>query len=195
MKKTTLSPVALAAVILLVMTSGGCGPSAKKFARFENPVLENIPSQKVLVIELKGDPKVTSGEAFSRLYPAYFRIKSRQKSFRPPAPRARWTGDPAAPDSLVGAFALPVPEDATSLPAGSDPRLKIETWPYGETAVILHKGPYADEKPTIDRLNAFIREKGYRVVGVHEEEYITPPTANPSKMLTIIRYRVERTAP
>lgn len=62
-------------------------------------------------------------------------------------------------------------------------------------AEILHIGPYSAEVPTTERLQSYIKEKGYRVIGVHEEEYLKGPgmfgKGNPEKYYTIIRYRVE----
>ena len=59
-------------------------------------------------------------------------------------------------------------------------------------AQILHKGPYSAEWPSIEKLHRFIAEKGYRIVGPHEEEYLTRPDVKVPK--TIIRYRVKKLA-
>ncbi|MDP2984459.1 MAG: GyrI-like domain-containing protein [Candidatus Latescibacter sp.] len=63
-------------------------------------------------------------------------------------------------------------------------------------AEILHIGPYDREEPAITRLTAFIKDKGYSIVGDHEEEYLKGPgmfsKGNPEKYYTIIRYRVEK---
>ena len=71
----------------------------------------------------------------------------------------------------------------------------ITTWAYGDVAEILHVGPYNAEQPDIERLLNFIKSRGYRVVGDHEEEYVRGPgmlfASDPDKYLTIIRLRVE----
>jgi effector-binding domain-containing protein len=59
-----------------------------------------------------------------------------------------------------------------------------------KAAEILHLGPYAAERPTTERLLAFIREQGYKVDGPHEEEYLSRPDARVPK--TLIRYRIRR---
>ncbi len=70
---------------------------------------------------------------------------------------------------------MPVPEGTTVLPTVKlEPGItaRLDTWEYGEVAEILHIGPYDREEPTIARLTAFIRDKGYSIIGDHEEEYL-----------------------
>jgi hypothetical protein len=63
----------------------------------------------------------------------------------------------------------------------------------GLCAQILHRGPYAAEKPTIEKLHAFIREKGMAFRGSHHEIYISDPNRSaPEKMKTIIRQPVKK---
>jgi hypothetical protein len=57
-------------------------------------------------------------------------------------------------------------------------------------------GGYDKEKPTIERLKAFIEQSGYEIAGLHEEEYLRGPgmifRGNPDTYLTIIRYPVRK---
>ena len=58
-------------------------------------------------------------------------------------------------------------------------------------AQVLHVGPYADEAPTIERLHAFIAERGLARAGRHREVYLSDPrTGDPAKLKTIIRQPV-----
>jgi hypothetical protein len=58
----------------------------------------------------------------------------------------------------------------------------------GQAAQILHTGPYAAEAPTIARLHAFIKEKGYHFAGKHHEIYLSDPRRTaPEKLKTILR--------
>ncbi|HVN66873.1 MAG TPA: hypothetical protein VMT55_00750, partial [Candidatus Sulfotelmatobacter sp.] len=79
-------------------------------------------------------------------------------------------------------------------PAGMT--IQLTTWQYGTVAQILHIGPYDKERPDVDRLHEFIRANGYRITGMHEEEYIRGPgmffRGNPEKYFTVIRYQVEK---
>lgn len=154
------------------------------------PRLRTIPDQKMLVVEAKGNPNVAGQSAFGLLFKTFFSLPG----VRMAAPRARWLGVTDTPmDQWIGLYALPLPDSVTELPAGTT-GVRIETWKYGEVAEILHVGPYDQEKPAIDRLRAFIKEKGYRIAGPHEEEYLTGPgmAAGPADYLTIIRYQVRK---
>ena len=95
-------------------------------------------------------------------------------------------------DQWTAHWALPIPEETQTLPKKSpdDPDVEITTWAYGTVAQVLHVGPYTEEGPTVAALHKFIEESGYRLVGEHEEEYLTSPKAKVMK--TIIRYRVEK---
>ena len=66
----------------------------------------------------------------------------------------------------------------------------VESWRYGTVAEILHKGSYASETGSIERLRAFIRASGYEIVGPHEEEYLSRPNVKEPK--TVIRYEVRK---
>jgi hypothetical protein len=58
----------------------------------------------------------------------------------------------------------------------------------GQSAQILHVGPYAEAPATIERLNRFIREKGYHLAGKHHEIYLNDPRRTaPEKLKTILR--------
>jgi hypothetical protein len=58
----------------------------------------------------------------------------------------------------------------------------------GESAQILHMGPYSEEAATIARLHDFIKEKGYHLGGRHHEIYLSDPRRTaPEKLKTIIR--------
>jgi hypothetical protein len=71
--------------------------------------------------------------------------------------------------------------------------LRREVLKEGLCAHILHKGPYSAEKPTIQKLHAFIREQGLSFDGSHHEIYLSnPQRASPEKMKTIIRQPVKK---
>ncbi len=189
-------------LVIVVFTLGYFylkGPDLSKYEYLKDPQLVRIPNQKMLVVEAKGDPNVVGKQAFGLLYQTYFKLKNSSRSLNI-APRARW---PLALDTpkeqWIGRFALPVsrtaqlPENFQS-PAGF--KVELKEWDYGETAEILHIGPYGDEAPTVNRLLAFIKKKGYAIVGEHEEEYLKGPgmfgPGDPKKYFTIIRYRIKK---
>lgn len=88
-------------------------------------------------------------------------------------------------------IALSVPEDTVSLPQKeANIEVKLETWDYGTVAQILHLGTYQQEDASVERLQQFIGDSGYRISGPHEEEYLTKPDAKAPQ--TIIRYQVSK---
>jgi hypothetical protein len=79
------------------------------------------------------------------------------------------------------------------LPAAAE--LRLQRYPEGASAQILHLGPYADEGPTIARLHAFIHEQGYQLRGRHHEIYLADPRRTaPERLKTIIRQPVSSSA-
>jgi len=70
--------------------------------------------------------------------------------------------------------------------------LRIEPLDEGRVAQVLHLGPYAAERPTIERLHAAIAAAGLRPRGRHHELYLGDPARSaPEKLRTIIRQPVE----
>jgi hypothetical protein len=71
-------------------------------------------------------------------------------------------------------------------------RLRFERWREGRCAQIMHIGPYAEERPTIERLHAFIAAQGLRPRGAHHEIYLGDPRqGDPAKLKTVLRQPVE----
>ncbi len=72
-------------------------------------------------------------------------------------------------------------------------KVRLETWKEGKAAQILHIGPYAAERPTIERVHTFIRENGYRLSGKHHEIYMGDPRRSaPEKLKTVVRQPCSR---
>jgi hypothetical protein len=185
----------LAAVLFLMR-----GPDLSSYQYLKYPQMRFMENQKVLVLEVVGAPEEVSGKSFGLLFRTYFKLKGAPKGPKQPAPRTRWPISLNTPKSAwKGLYAMPVPGETASLPSiKAEPELTVglETWEYGDVAEILHIGPYDRETPTVERLTAFIRGRGYEVIGDHEEEYLKGPgmflRGNPEKYQTIIRYRVRK---
>lgn len=170
-----------------------CGPDVKKYEVLKDPKISVKPDQKMLVLEVSGDPNLQTKEV-GKLFQVYFKLKFEGKKMV--APRARWPKPFDTPrNEWVGLWAMPIGEEVKELPAGSPANMRIETWTYGETAEILHIGPYSTELPTVERLHQFIKDSGYVMDQPHEEEYIIGPgmfgAGNSKKYYTIIRYAVK----
>ncbi len=62
---------------------------------------------------------------------------------------------------------------------------------------VMHIGPYADEPATVERMQAFAEENGYRdrvgLGGKHHEIYLGDPRqADPARLKTALRHPVEK---
>ncbi len=170
--------------------------SPRKSSKLEPKILE-IPPQKMAVVGGKGPPDQVFPKLMPALYGSVYTLKFDLKkkglpTFKVSGLRARYPdAHLVSKEEWTHIIGLPIPEDTTELPkkvAGVE--VKIETWPYGTVAQILHLGSYSEEGPNIERLLKFIEDNGYEIAGPHEEEYLTKPDAKVPK--TIIRYEVRK---
>ena len=155
-----------------------------------------MPSQKMAVVYVKGDPNEVMSDVMPALYGSVYTLKFELKKkgieFKVTGLRARWPNAHLVPkDEWIGICGLPVPDETTSIfQKVPDVEVKIEQWDYGTVAQVLHIGSYSEEQPTVERLHKFIEGNGYEISGIHEEEYLTSPQAKVQK--TIIRYPVKK---
>ena len=78
------------------------------------------------------------------------------------------------------------------LGAAFAPSLRIEALAEGRVAQLLHLGPYATERPSIEGLHAAVAAAGLRLRGRHHELYLGDPrTSAPGRLRTILRHPVE----
>ncbi|HLT29604.1 MAG TPA: GyrI-like domain-containing protein [Myxococcaceae bacterium] len=74
-------------------------------------------------------------------------------------------------------------------------RLRFETFEEGVCAQTLHLGPFSEEGPTIERVHAFIAERG-SLRGKHHEIYLSDiRRADPRRWRTVIRQPMEERLP
>ena len=67
-------------------------------------------------------------------------------------------------------------------------KVRFEAFREGLSAQIMHIGPYAAERPTIERLHHFIQDSGYERIGKHHEIYLSDPGRTaPDKLKTVVR--------
>lgn len=67
-------------------------------------------------------------------------------------------------------------------------KLRFEEFAEGQSAQLLHIGPFSEEGPNIERVHQFIAENGKQRYGKHHEIYLSDiRKAAPSKWKTIIR--------
>lgn len=93
----------------------------------------------------------------------------------------------AAPDELEAALAA----GRSKLVSPFRDSLRIEPFEEGAVAQVLHLGPYAAERPTIERLHAAIAAAGFRPRGRHHEIYLGDPRrGDPARVRTLLRQPV-----
>lgn len=69
--------------------------------------------------------------------------------------------------------------------------LRVDVFDEGRAAQLLHVGPYAAERPSIERLHAAVAAAGLRLRGRHHEIYLgNPQTSAPERLRTILRQPV-----
>jgi effector-binding domain-containing protein len=200
--------VIIIAAAVLIFAVFMQGPDVSQFEYLKDPRIAAMSDTKVVQVVVTGSPEKALPSAFSLLYSAYFKVKNLPKGGPQSAPLLRLyfpegasvprlSSEGALKDS-IWYIGLPVPENAVLAEPVVKGELKAEiaTWNYGEVAEILHIGPYDKETPAIEKLETFVKSKGYRFKGVHEEVYLRGPGmlfSNPEKYYTIIRYLVEKT--
>jgi hypothetical protein len=104
----------------------------------------------------------------------------------------RWTllialPDEATADELEAAFAAGRAKVDPTLASN----LRVEAFAEGRVAQILHLGPYASERESIERLHAAIAAAGCSLRGRHHELYLGDPrTSAPARLRTLLRQPV-----
>lgn len=178
------------------------------------PVMVDVPAMQFAMVDGSGDPNTSADykEAIGALYGVAYTVKFAAKKARLPEVRVMpleslwWADDPD--DFLLArkgrwnwTAMLMEPKAVTrklfdesvrQLRERKDPpglgKVRLESFREGRAAQILHIGPYAAERPTIERLHAFILENGYRLAGKHHEIYLADPRRSaPEKLKTVVR--------
>ncbi len=200
MKKAMIISAVLGLFVLLALWFFlASGPDLASYEPLREPRIVTMPGQTMLEATVTGDPAEAGKKAFGSLFKIYYKVIGSSKERGTAIPRARWPKPFSTPrNEWIGIYGLPVPADITVLPEQKGPvRVKLATWEYGEVAEILHVGPYSTEPQTIGKLLAFIKSRGYRISGPHEEEYLRGPgllfAGDPAGYYTIIRYQVKKT--
>lgn len=162
------------------------------------PRITKLPDRKVVTVTSHGDPNKVMEPYMKALYGAVYWAKMgvyKPKGIKMELGKltARWPDAHLKPkDQWTGIWGLPVPDYVTEKDLKQkDPKITatIDAWRGGEYAEVLYIGPYADEGPMIKDLHKFIEDSGYKISGMHEEEYLSRPGP---KAKTIIRYLIEK---
>ena len=72
--------------------------------------------------------------------------------------------------------------------APSFAKIRLESFREGQSAQIMHIGPYSAEAPNIERLHKYITESGHKLRGKHHEIYLGDPRrTKPERLKTVLR--------
>ncbi len=182
-------------------------------ASAKEATLVTAPPLRCLMLNGFGDPNLNPEfqAGIEALYTASYTLKFMLKKAQgldyvvPPLEGLWWMQmadfDPERRDDWRWTLMIPQPEQVTKelladavaaalkkKPLPALEKLRLEIYDEGQAAQILHVGPYCDEAATIDRLHAFIQEKGYHFCGKHHEIYLSDPRRTaPEKLKTILR--------
>jgi hypothetical protein len=151
---------------------------------------------------------------YGTAYPLRFALKKRGVETRVgPLEGLWWTADGSTDlDAILGAertawrwtLLIALPDEATeaeltdALERGRQKienpfarSLRVERFAERRVARMLHVGPYADERPSIERLHAAIDEAGLTPHGRHHEIYFGDPRRSaPERIRTLLRMPV-----
>ncbi len=182
------------------------------------PALVEVPAMSYLMIDGSGDPNVEGyQQATEALFALSYALKFAIKKSGGPdygvlpleglwrvddlaaldlqhRENWRWTSMIMQPDQVTAELVERTREEVRKkkqLP--SLDRLRFETFEEGLAAQVLHIGPYADERPTIERLHRFVEDNGYELRDKHHEIYLGDPRrAAPDRLRTILRHPVRK---
>jgi hypothetical protein len=174
-------------------------------------VIVEIPAMQFLMLDGKGDPNTAQEykDAIEALYTvAYttrFLLKKEAAIDYPvmpleglwwadggrdaPSENWQWTMMIMQPDCVTEEwFAEACRQAQRKKSPRALEKIRLEHFPEGTAAQIMHRGPFADEGPTIEKLHRFLEEQGYTFRGKHHEIYLNDlRRVAPNKMRTVIR--------
>jgi hypothetical protein len=179
----------------------------------------DVPAMKYIMVDGHGAPEGGSfqqaiGAIYSTAYTLKFRCKNllkkdfnvmaleglwwmKGKEFDPTKREDwHWTVMVVQPDFVTSKmFAETLAEVRRKKNQPGLEKVRLETFEEGRCVQTMHVGPYSAETESIERLHAYAKEHGYRLVGKHHEIYLGDPRrAAPAKLRTIIRHPVAKAA-
>lgn len=186
-----------------------------------NPRLVEPEPGRFLIVDGQGAPEVEGGDfslAMGALYGVAWTLKfmhkAREQDFKVAPPeswwwidsddRAAWRTAPRSQWCWRAAIRVPsfvtdedLAEAREQLAArGKEGRfelVELADVDEGECVQVLHKGPYADEEPTISAMHAWVAEQGLSLRGPHHEVYLSDPKrTKPERLKTILRHGVSK---
>ena len=181
----------------------------------------HVPDMPVLMIEGQGDPAGPEfAQAVEALYGTAFTIKFWPKKHEAPkgyteyivpalealwwtdgdgrlfdkVPRSQWRWTAMIPQPAFVTAQLVSAAKRVLATKKPNPRLsdlKFEIFKEGDAVQIMHIGPYSEEMPNLQKLEAYMQAHGLVSNGKHHEIYLGDPRrTTPEKLHTILRHPV-----
>ncbi|WP_300018774.1 GyrI-like domain-containing protein [Pseudonocardia sp.] len=146
--------------------------------------LATVPARALLVVDGRGAPE---DPAFTAAVRALFAVRAAlgatddvplEGTYAQDGDALRFDLD--APGGWHWTLAVPAPPgrtaDAVSTAAARfGAPVELRAHPEQRVAQLVHRGPYADEKPSLAALYAHVAGRGLRPAGPHTEVYLTDP--------------------
>lgn len=161
------------------------------------PGFVKLPKRSVLTYTTHGNPngaatKPAINALYGTAYGTKFKVfKPKKRDMKIGCLSACWPNAHLKPKSQwIGIWNLEIPTFVKQKDLlQKDPKMKVKlgTLQAGTYAQILHIGPYAQEKSSVEKLHAFVKEKKRKLAGPHEEVYLSRPGP---KAKTVIQYLV-----
>lgn len=184
-----------------------------------DPQPVRVPALRYLMVDGEGDPN--TAQAYTSAVEALYAVSYAVKFMVKKGPRAldygvmpleglwwidrmedfsverkeewKWTSMIMQPEPVTEELVLAAVEASRRKKLPSLPLVRFEELEEGDAVQILHKGPYSEEGPAIERLHTYIGEQGWELRGKHHEIYLGDPRRTaPERLLTVIRQPVAR---
>jgi hypothetical protein len=166
------------------------------------PDLADVPARDVLTVDGTGAPEAP---AFGAAVRALFAVRAALGAHEDVPLEGSYSqdGDPLrfdldAPEGWHWRLLVPAPPHATAqsvetAAARFGAPVHLRRPRAQRVAQLLHRGPYADEEPSLAALYAFVDRAGLAPAGPHTEVYITDPsTTPPAELRTLLQVPVSR---
>ena len=189
-------------------------PSPKK------PVIVEVPAFNFLMVDGQGDPNtsIEFKEAIETLFPFSYNLKFAVKKrtgvdYSVMPLEGRWWGTPkeltqfTAEDKAKWKWTLMMvqPEYITQVLVdeffevlvkknlSSLSKVRFETFDEGWVIQMMHIGPFDDEWKTVEIMDSFVKEQGYKKIGKHHEIYLSDfRRTAPEKLKTVLRHQIKK---
>jgi hypothetical protein len=165
------------------------------------PELVDLPARAVLTVDGTGAPEAP---AFTSAVRALFAVRAALGAREDVPLEGSYSqdGDPLRfdldqPDGWHWRLSVPAPHATVEAVETAGRRfgapVRLRSQEPQQVARLLHRGPYADEGPSLAALYSFVERAGLVPAGPHTEVYLTDPsTTPPARLRTLLQVPVSR---